>query len=131
MCIRDRVQGDGGNGVEFLGISIPVFNYTSQIIPAIIMTWLQSQMEHFMIKKIPNSLHMIIIPTVLLMVLVPITAGVIGPIGNYISIGVAQAVTWLANINQVITGAVIGGIWNILIMFGVHWACLLYTSRCV
>ena len=86
------VQGDGGNGVEFLGISIPVFNYTSQIIPAIIMTWLQSQMEHFMIKKIPNSLHMIIIPTVLLLVLVPITAGVIGPIGNYISIGVAQAV---------------------------------------
>ena len=116
------VQGDGGNGVEFLGISIPVFNYTSQIIPAIIMTWLQSQMEHFMIKKIPNSLHMIIIPTVLLLVLVPITAGVLGPIGNYISIGVAQAVTWLANINQVITGAVIGGIWNILIMFGVHWA---------
>lgn len=46
------VQGDGGNGVEFLGISIPVFNYTSQIIPAIIMTWLQSQMEHLDRKSV-------------------------------------------------------------------------------
>lgn len=116
------VQGDGGNTVDFLGLSMPVFNYTSQVIPAILMTWIQSLMEHFMIKKIPNSLHLILIPTVLLLVLVPLVAMVLGPLGNYISIGIAMIVTRLANINQVITGALIGGIWNILIMFGVHWA---------
>lgn len=116
------VKGDGGNTIHLFGISIPVFNYTSQIIPAIVTTWVQSKMEHFMMKKIPNSLHMVIIPMILLLVLVPFTAGLIGPIGNYISIGVAKGVSWLANINQIITGAVVGGIWNILILFGVHWA---------
>lgn len=116
------IQGDGGNMVSFLGISIPVFNYTSQVIPAILTVWLQSKMEHFMKAKLPNSLHMIIIPTVLLLVLVPVAAGIFGPIGNYLSIGIANVVGWLANINQIVTGAVIGGIWNILIMFGVHWA---------
>lgn len=116
------IQGDGGNMISFLGISIPVFNYTSQVIPAILTVSLQSKMEHFMKAKLPNSLHMIIIPTVLLLVLVPIAAGVFGPIGNYLSIGIANVVGWLANINQIVTGAVIGGIWNILIMFGVHWA---------
>ncbi|RHW29923.1 PTS transporter subunit EIIC [Oceanobacillus profundus] len=116
------VQGDGGNMITFLGLSIPVFNYTSQIIPAILTTWVQSKMEHFMKGKLPNSLHMIVIPTVLLVILVPIVAGIFGPIGNYLSIGIASFVDWLANINQIVTGAVIGGIWNILIMFGVHWA---------
>lgn len=116
------VKGDGGNTITFLGIAIPVFNYTSQIIPAIITTWLQSKMELFMKKKIPNSLHMIVIPTVLLFVLVPVAAGIFGPLGNYLSIGIANGVGWLSNINQVITGAVVGGIWNILILFGVHWA---------
>lgn len=116
------IQGDGGNVISFLGISIPVFNYTSQVIPAILTVWLQSKMEHFMKAKLPNSLHMIIIPTVLLLVLVPAAAGIFGPIGNYLSIGIANVVGWLANINQIVTGAVIGGIWNILIMFGVHWA---------
>lgn len=116
------VQGDGGNVFSFMGISMPAFNYTSQIIPAILTTWLQSKMEHFMQRKVPTSLHMIVIPTVLLLVLVPLTAGLIGPIGNYISIGVAKVVTWLVNINSIITGAIIAGIWNILIMFGVHWA---------
>lgn len=118
----DLIEGDGGNKVAFLGISIPVFNYTSQIIPAILTTWLQSKVEHFMKKKLPNSLHMIVIPTILLLVLVPIAAGIFGPIGNYLSIGVANVVDWFADVNQIITGAVIGGIWNILILFGVHWA---------
>lgn len=116
------VKGAGGNTITFLGIAIPVFNYTSQIIPAILTTWLQSKMELFMKKKIPNSLHMIFIPTVLLFVLVPVAAGIFGPLGNYLSIGIANGVGWLSNINQVITGAVVGGIWNILILFGVHWA---------
>lgn len=118
----DLIEGDGGNMITFLGISIPVFNYTSQIIPAIITVWIQSKMEHFMKGKLPHSLHMIVIPTVLLVLLVPITAGIIGPFGNYLSIGIANFVDWLLNINQIVTGAIIGGIWNILIMFGIHWA---------
>ncbi len=116
------VQGDGGNFVSFFGINAPVFNYTSQVLPAIIATWIQSKFEHFMEEKIPTSLHLVVIPTVLIFVMVLITLFIVGPVGNYISIGVAQVVTWLANINPIITGAVIGGIWNILIMFGVHWA---------
>lgn len=112
------IQGDGGNTISFFGLPVPVFNYTSQILPAIFTTWVQSKMEHFMKKTIPNSLHMILIPTVLLFVLVPVTASIFGPLGNYISIGIAGFVNYLAGINQIITG----GIWNILIMFGVHWA---------
>ncbi len=118
----ELVKGDGGNLIQLFGISIPVFNYTSQVIPAILMTWIQAKIEHFMEKRIPESLHMIVIPTILLAVLVPLYAAVVGPAGNYISIGMAQVVTWLEDINPIITGAVIAGIWNILIMFGVHWA---------
>ena len=65
---------------------------------------------------------MIVIPTVLLLIFVPLAAFLIGPLGNYISVGMAAGVAWLANINQIVTGAITGGIWNILIMFGVHWA---------
>ncbi|MCT1901927.1 PTS transporter subunit EIIC [Oceanobacillus sojae] len=119
----DLVQSDeGGNLIKFMGIPMPVFDYTSQVIPAIIIVWIQSLMEHFMKRKLPHSLHMIVIPTVLLFILVPVTIGIVGPIGNYVSIGIASAVGWLTGINQIITGAFIGGIWNILIMFGVHWA---------
>ncbi|UOR11325.1 PTS transporter subunit EIIC [Halobacillus amylolyticus] len=116
------VEHNGGNIVTFIGIPIIVFNYTGQIIPAILTIWLQSKMEHYMNKKLPSSLHMIVIPTVLLFILVPVAAGIFGPLGNYLSLGIANFVDWIANISPIVTGAVIGGIWNILIMFGVHWA---------
>lgn len=118
----DLIEGDGGNTISLYGVTLPVFNYTSQVIPAILTTYLQSKLEHLMKKKLPSSLHMVVIPTVLLFVLVPVFAGIFGPIGNYLSIGIANIVDKLASINQIITGAIIGGIWNILIMFGVHWA---------
>lgn len=116
------MNGQAGTIIHFMGIPMPIFNYTSQVIPAILTTWIQSKMEHWMKEKLPTSLHMIVIPTVLLFVLVPLTAGLIGPAGNYLSIGIADVVGWLMGLNTIITGAVVGGIWNILIMFGVHWA---------
>ncbi|MDH6368147.1 MULTISPECIES: PTS transporter subunit EIIC [unclassified Breznakia] len=116
------VVDNGGNMIDLYGISMPVFNYTSQVIPAIVMVWIQSKMEAFMVEKIPTSLHMIVNPTILMLVLVPLTIGVIGPIGNYVSIGVAQSVEFIASVNPILTGAFIGGIWNVLIMFGIHWA---------
>ena len=36
--------------------------------------------------------------------LVPVTASIFGPLGNYISIGIAGFVNYLAGINQIITG---------------------------
>lgn len=111
-----------GTIIQFMGMPIRLFSYTGQVIPSIILVWLQSKMEFFLKKVIPQSLHMVVIPTILLFLLVPIAAGVIGPIGNYASLFIADVVGRLTAINSIVTGAIIGGIWNILIMFGFHWA---------
>ena len=118
----ELMGGQSGALAQFMGLSFPVFAYTSQVIPAILTTWIQAKLEKVIKKLIPTSLHMIVIPTVLLFLLVPLAAIVIGPAGNYLSIGMAKGVSWLMGINTVISGAVIGGIWNLLITFGIHWA---------
>ncbi|MEC6746910.1 PTS transporter subunit EIIC [Marinilactibacillus sp. XAAS-LB27] len=116
------VGESGTSSITFLGLQAPLFDYTGQVIPAIATIWIQSKMEHFMKAKLPSSLHMVIIPTVLLLLLVPLVAVVIGPVGNYISIWAANGVNYILSLNSVISGAIIGGIWNILILLGVHWA---------
>lgn len=108
--------------LDFFGINIIPFNYTGQVLHAIITVYIQAKIEHYMKKKIPNSLHSIVIPTVLLFIMVPIVMGIIGPIGNYISIFTAKLVEKILSINSILSGAIIAGIWNILIMFGIHWA---------
>lgn len=118
----EMMNGKPGTVIMYMGLPIKLFSYTGQVIPSIILVWLQSKMDHFLQKKVPQSLHMIVIPTILLFLLVPIVAGLIGPFGNYLSIVIADVVGKLASFNSILTGAIIGGIWNILIMFGVHWA---------
>lgn len=118
----ELVKGNGGNLVPFFGIKMPVYNYSGQVISAIVIIWLQSVLEHFMEKRVPVSLQLFVIPTVLLVVLLPIFVGVVGPLSNLISIAMAGFVEMIENWNPIVVGAIVGGIWNILIMFGIHWA---------
>lgn len=118
----DLMGTEAGNIVSFFGLPVPIFNYTGQVIPAIFAVWIQSIFEHYLEEKLPDSLTMIVIPTVLILIMVPIVSVVIGPIGNYLSIGIANVVEYVVGLNSILAGAIIGGIWNILIMFGIHWA---------
>lgn len=116
------MNGEPGTIVHFLGLPVPIFEYSGQVIAPILIVAIQAKIDKFLHKKLPSSLHLVAIPTILIFTLIPILTVIVGPIGNYISIGIAKFVETISNWNSIITGAIVGGIWNILIMFGVHWA---------
>lgn len=115
-------EGGVGSIVSFMGIPVVMVQYTSSVIPAVCAIYLQSKLEQVLHKFIPHSLHMILIPAISLFLMVPITAIVFGPFGVYVGMGIASAVEWFLGLNGWVSGALIAGIWNILIMFGIHWA---------
>lgn len=120
----ENLMAEGGVGtlVSFMGLPVVMVQYTGSVIPAICAIYLQSKLEKVLEKYVHKSLHMIVIPAVSLFLMVPLTAIVFGPFGVYLGMGIADAVSWLMNLNGWISGAIIAGIWNILIMFGIHWA---------
>lgn len=118
----ELVTGNGGNTISVFGLPIAVFNYSSSVLAPIISVWVLSLFDHWLRKRLPHALDLSITPMITIFILSLITIGIIGPLSEYISIALANFVDWLTSINQAVTGAVVGGIWNILIMFGVHWA---------
>lgn len=116
------VKGNGGNTISVFGLPITMFSYSSSVLAPIFATWVLSKFDHWCRKHLPHSLDLSVTPMITIFVMALLTAGIIGPISQYISILLANFVNWLTGINSVVTGAVVGGIWNILIMFGVHWA---------
>lgn len=116
------MNGNPGTVVSLFGLPVPVFEYSGQVIPPILLVFAQSKIENKLKKVLPSSLHLVAIPTILIITMIPLLTVVIGPVGNYISIGIAKFVELITSWNNIITGAIVGGIWNILIMFGVHWA---------
>lgn len=118
------LMGYTGNGTitTFLGLPIVLMSYSSTVIPAIMAIYLYSHLERFLNKVIPVTLQLCFVPLLSLVIMVPLTAGIVGPLGVYLGNGIAALVNTLINFNGWIAGAVVGGFWNILVIFGIHWA---------
>ena len=69
--------------------------YNATVVPIILSIWAYSYLYKFLDKKIPETLKLVVIPLISLLVMVPLTIMVIGPIGVYSGEGVASLVNWL------------------------------------
>lgn len=118
------LMGEVGNGAvtQFMGLPIVLMSYTSTVIPAVLSIYIYSHLERLLNKIIPTSVQLCFVPLISLVIMVPVTAGVVGPLGVYLGNAIADIVSTLVNFNGWIAGAVVGGFWNILVIFGIHWA---------
>lgn len=106
-----------------LGVTIHPQNYASTIIPSILSVWVMSYIEQFFKRVIPNSLQIILTPFLTVLVMLPITLGVVGPLGSYLGNFVGQGLLGLSNtggILGVIAMGLLGGFHQILVMTGMH-----------
>ena len=119
-----KLMGSTGNGtvVHFFGIPLVLMTYTSTVVPAILATWCLSYLEKWLRSWIPTNLQLLFVPLISLFVMVPLTAGIFGPFGVYVGEGISNVINWLMNLNGWVAGALIGGVWNIFVIFGLQWA---------
>lgn len=110
-----------GDIVTFIGIPVVLMKYSSTLIPAILSIWLYSYVERFLKKIIHQSIESVAVPMLGLLIMVPTIAIVIGPIGVYLGDGIGHAIGYMTGVSGILTGALIGGGWTILVMFGLHW----------
>lgn len=110
-----------GDVVDFIGIPIVLMSYSGQIIPALLTIWMFSYLEPFLKRYIPKMIQMFAVPMVSLLIMVPLAAGIIGPMGVYAANGIGDGIAFLSAESGMLTGAVIGAGWTFLVMFGVHW----------
>lgn len=114
-------QGNGAT-TDFLGIPVILMSYSSTVIPAILAIWAYSYLEKFLEKHIWKSVQIIFVPLISLLIIVPLTVIVFGPFGVYVGEGIANGINWLSESNGWITGLIVGGIWNVFVVFGLQWA---------
>lgn len=112
----------GQNSISLFNITITKANYVSSVIPIIIAVFILSYVQRFFDKYIPEVLKIIMVPTLSLLVMVPLTLIVFGPIGIYIGEFVNWIYYYIMGFSPILLGAFIGGIWCVLVIFGAHRA---------
>ena len=86
-----------------------------------ILVALLSKLEKFLNKHLPELIKSLFTPLICLAALVPLTIVVIGPLIQWLSNGVAAGYNLLYQMAPPIAGAVVGGVWQVIVIFGIHW----------
>ena len=113
----------------FLGIPVvlPGSGYPSSVIPIIIAVWLAAKLEKYFKGKLPASINSIFTPILSLAISVSLAYLVIGPVSMLICGVIAYLINVLYEIpfiGRILAGALIGGGFGVLVMFGLHWVVI-------
>jgi len=109
---------------HLFGINVSGLSYAQTVIPIILLCLVAAPLERALNKVFPRVVRFFS-PMIVLMICVPLGYAVIGPIANGVSNAMAGALSWLANFNLPLAGLVFGGLWQVLVMLGVHHAVIL------
>ena len=112
---------NNGDIVNFFMFPLVLMSYSGTLIPAIFSIYIYSKLEIILKKIIPKSLELFLSSMIALMIMVPLTIMVIGPIGVFLGDAVGNIINVISNKSGLFAGALIGGSWTLLVMLGIHW----------
>lgn len=110
-----------GSRITFLGLSLSETVYTSSVLPPLFLVWILSYLERFLNKSIHEVVRPLFVPFLCMVIMVPVTILLIGPVTTMGANGIAHGYNFLAENVPALAGAIIGGFWQIVVIFGVHW----------
>lgn len=112
---------NAGESLTFLGIKVQMLSYTSTVIPIILSIWIASYVQRFFDKRLPIVIRNLFTPMFTIAIMVPLTLLVCGPLGNMVGGAIGDVYNSLYDLSPIVAGVVVGGLWEVMVIFGVHW----------
>ena len=112
--------------LTFFGIPVimPASGYTSSVVPIILAVAIAAPLERWLKKVVPDVIKLFVVPFGTIIVMVPLTYLVIGPIASILCSVLSlifNAIYGIPVVGGIIGGVLIGAFWQVLVIFGLHW----------
>lgn len=114
----------GNYFATFMGVPFVAANYTTTVVPVIIIVAFAAFIQKYANKWIPEMLRNFFVPFFVLIISVPIGLLIIGPVVSAFTSLLTDGFAAIYNFSPVVSGLVVGFAWQILVIFGLHWAII-------
>lgn len=111
---------NNAEGLSFLGLPIAQIGYNGQIFPVVLGTLFMSVVYKFLQKTLPINLRTIFVPLLTMLITVPVTLLVLGPIGYWVGTGLANVVLAIYRFAPAVAVAIIGATTVWMVFFGMN-----------
>lgn len=110
---------------KIFGISLELpssGSYLSTVMPSILAMWVASLIEKNIKKITPDVVKLFVVPFVTILVTIPLTFLVFGPVANLLTDWVSAGFQAVLSFSPILYGFLLGALWQVLVIFGLHWA---------
>ncbi|MBQ4251858.1 MAG: PTS transporter subunit EIIC [Erysipelotrichaceae bacterium] len=116
---------NAGQPFKVFGIAIRLVNYSQSVMPVILCVFVLSYVEKFLKKVIPDALATIFVPFLTMFIMAPLSLWILAPLGSIVGDFVGAALNGMAAHGGFLACMVIAGLWEFLVMTGMHTVILL------
>lgn len=116
-----------GEGAQLFGFEVKNIAYAYQVFPAILTVLLYSQLEKLFTKISPKAIRIFFVPMMALLITVPISLLVLGPLGFTLGEGFASVILALFDKVGWIAVALLAAVLPFMVATGMHKAMLPYA----
>ncbi|MCW6701148.1 beta-glucoside-specific PTS transporter subunit IIABC [Anaerococcus sp. NML200537] len=109
---------------HFLGMPFVANNYAGSVIPILTIIAFGSVIERKAKDLVPDVLQGFFVPFFTLIITMPIALLIIGPVISTLTNLLMEFFKSIIGISPVLFGLIIGFVWQILVIFGLHWSII-------
>lgn len=108
--------------IVLFGLPIRSVNYTSSVIPILLIVYVQSKIEKFLNQKLPSTIGMFLTPTISIFINAVLGLIILGPIGAYIGDYLGMAIGFMNSHVPWLAPTILGAFSPLFVMLGVHYS---------
>ncbi len=116
-----NVFGSTVDVVKIFGLPLTIFNYSSQVFPPLLMAAVLGPLYKFLKRVIPENVQLIFVPFLSMLIMLPLTAFLIGPIGVYTGAGLAGVLKSINDFSPFIFAILVPLAYPFMVPLGLHW----------
>ena len=103
------------------GVPMQLNDYSGQVFVPLMMVAILALVYKGLAKLIPSNVQMVFVPFFSFIIMMPVTAFLIGPLGVWIGTGLGTALFWLNSHAPIIFAILIPMVYPFLVPLGLHW----------
>ena len=120
-CVTNSTLGTQSCTTKVFGLPLQLNDYSGSVFVPLFMVAVLALVYKALERIIPDSVQMVFVPFLSMVIMIPITAFLLGPLGVWVGNGLGVGLAWLNNNAPFIFAILIPMLYPFLVPLGLHW----------
>ena len=120
-CVTNEALGTQSCRADIFGIPLLLSDYGGNVFVPLMMAALLAVVYHGIKKVVPESLQLVFLPFLSMIIMIPITGFILGPLGVWLGGILGTGLAWLNTTAPILFAVLIPMLYPFLVPLGLHW----------